>query len=38
MTALPAARKLFKAGFTQVTTLKGGFSSWQSASLPVTKK
>ncbi len=38
MTALPAARKLLKAGFTQVTTLKGGFSSWQSASLPVAKK
>lgn len=37
MTALPVARKLLKAGFTQVSSLKGGFSGWQSANLPVTK-
>lgn len=38
MTAIPAARKLYKAGFTQVSTLKGGFAGWQSANLPVAKK
>ncbi|TRX58180.1 rhodanese-like domain-containing protein [Thalassomonas sp. M1454] len=37
MTALPVARKLLKAGFSQVSSLKGGFSGWQSANLPVTK-
>lgn len=37
MTAVSAAAKLNKAGFSKVNYLKGGFSSWQSANLPVAK-
>ncbi|OUS23414.1 rhodanese-like domain-containing protein [Thalassotalea sp. 42_200_T64] len=37
MSASKAANALAKAGFAQVNILKGGFSAWQSASLPVAK-
>ncbi|WP_371375804.1 rhodanese-like domain-containing protein [Thalassotalea aquiviva] len=37
MSAVSAAQKISKAGFDRVTYLKGGFSAWQSANLPVAK-
>lgn len=37
MTATSAAGKLHKAGFSKVSYLKGGFSGWQGANLPVAK-
>lgn len=33
-----AAKKLVKAGFTQVNNLREGMSGWQSANLPITTK
>ncbi len=37
LTAVTAANKLSKAGFSKVSYLKGGFSAWQTANLPVAK-
>jgi len=37
MTAKRTATQLLKAGFTQVTVLKGGMNAWQGANLPVSK-
>jgi rhodanese-related sulfurtransferase len=37
MTASKAASNLAKAGFEQVSILKGGFAAWQGANLPVAK-
>lgn len=37
MSARKAATQLLKAGFTQVSVLKGGMSAWTSAGLPVSK-
>ena len=37
LSAVKAANKLTSAGFEKVFVLKGGFSAWQSASLPVAK-
>lgn len=37
MTAKSTASKMLKAGFEQVTVLKGGMNSWQGANLPVSK-
>ena len=36
MTASGVADSLFKAGFTQVSTLTGGIGAWQGAGLPMT--
>lgn len=33
-----AASILFSAGFTQISTLKGGVNAWQAAGLPLAKK
>jgi len=38
MTAKGAAKQMSKAGFEQVSVLRGGIQSWISASLPVVKK
>ena len=37
MTAKRTASQLLKAGFEQVTVLKGGMNAWQGANLPVSK-
>ncbi|NMP16173.1 rhodanese-like domain-containing protein [Thalassotalea sp. Y01] len=37
LTAAKAANAMAKAGFDKVSVLKGGFSAWQGANLPVTK-
>lgn len=37
ISAKPVANRLHKAGFEQVSVLKGGMGSWTSASLPVSK-
>jgi rhodanese-related sulfurtransferase len=37
MTARKAATQMLKAGFPQVTVLKGGMNAWTSAGLPVSK-
>jgi rhodanese-related sulfurtransferase len=37
MTAKRTASQMLKAGFEQVTVLKGGMNAWQGASLPVSK-
>lgn len=37
MTSKRTAMQMLKAGFAQVTVLKGGMNAWQGASLPVTK-
>lgn len=37
MTAKRTASQLLKAGFEQVTVLKGGINAWQGANLPVSK-
>ena len=37
MTAKRTATQMLKAGFTNVSVLKGGMNAWQGASLPVTK-
>lgn len=37
MSASKAANNLAKAGFEQVSILKGGFAGWQGANLPVAK-
>lgn len=37
MNAKGVAAKMLKAGFTQVSVLKGGMNAWQSANLPVSK-
>lgn len=37
MTAKRAAAQMLKAGFSQVSVLKGGMNAWQSANLPVAK-
>ncbi|ARD44580.1 rhodanese-like domain-containing protein [Colwellia sp. PAMC 21821] len=37
LSASKVANQLAKAGFTQVSILKGGMSAWLSAGLPVTK-
>lgn len=37
MTAKRTASQMQKAGFSQVSVLKGGMNSWQGANLPVTK-
>ncbi|MFT2092574.1 rhodanese-like domain-containing protein [Paraglaciecola sp. 2405UD69-4] len=37
MTSKRTASQMLKAGFTNVVTLKGGFTAWQSANLPITK-
>ncbi|XOV79795.1 MAG: rhodanese-like domain-containing protein [Aestuariibacter sp.] len=37
MTARKAAMQLLKAGFPQVTVLKGGMNAWSGAGLPVSK-
>ena len=37
MTAKKTANQLFKAGFPNVSVLKGGMNAWQGASLPVAK-
>jgi rhodanese-related sulfurtransferase len=37
MTAKRTATNLAKAGFSQVSILKGGMNVWQGASLPVAK-
>ncbi len=37
MSAKRTASQLNKAGFSQVTVLKGGMNSWTSASLPIAK-
>ncbi len=36
MTASGVADSLYKAGFTQVSTLTGGIGAWQGAGLPMT--
>jgi rhodanese-related sulfurtransferase len=36
-TAAGAARRLVKAGFTNVSTLAGGIEAWKRADLPLTK-
>lgn len=38
MTASKAAQNMFKAGFSQVSVLKGGMQAWVGAGLPVAKK
>lgn len=37
MTARKAATQMLKAGFTQVTVLKGGINAWSTAGLPLSK-
>ncbi|GAA0358325.1 rhodanese-like domain-containing protein [Bowmanella denitrificans] len=37
MTAKRTALQMLKAGFSQVSVLKGGMNAWQSANLPVAK-
>ncbi|MBN7819598.1 rhodanese-like domain-containing protein [Bowmanella sp. Y26] len=37
MTAKRTAAQMLKAGFSQVSVLKGGMNAWQSANLPVAK-
>lgn len=37
MTAKRTAKQMLKAGFEQVSILKGGMNAWQGASLPVAK-
>lgn len=37
MTAKRTASQMLKAGFTNVSVLKGGMNAWQGASLPVSK-
>ena len=37
MTAKRTAAQMLKAGFEQVTVLKGGMNAWQGANLPTTK-
>lgn len=37
MTAKRTATQMSKAGFSQVSVLKGGMNAWQGASLPVAK-
>jgi rhodanese-related sulfurtransferase len=37
MTAKRTASQMLKAGFEQVTVLKGGMNAWQGANLPVSK-
>lgn len=37
MTAKRTATQMLKAGFTNVSVLKGGMNAWQGASLPVAK-
>ena len=37
MSAKRTASQLNKAGFSQITVLKGGMNSWTSASLPIAK-
>ncbi|WP_440874978.1 rhodanese-like domain-containing protein [Thalassotalea sp. PLHSN55] len=38
ITASKVANQLSKAGFSQVSLLKGGMNSWLNASMPVAKK
>ena len=38
MTAKRTAAQMLKAGFENVSVLKGGMGEWQNASLPVVKK
>lgn len=38
ISAAKVASQLAKAGFTQVSLLKGGMNAWQNAGLPVAKK
>ncbi|REL28551.1 rhodanese-like domain-containing protein [Thalassotalea euphylliae] len=38
LTATKVANQLMKAGFTQVSLLKGGMNAWVGAGLPVAKK
>ncbi|GAB3013428.1 rhodanese-like domain-containing protein [Bowmanella dokdonensis] len=37
MTAKRTATQLLKAGFSQVSVLKGGMNAWSSANLPIAK-
>lgn len=37
MSAKRTAAQMLKAGFSQVSVLKGGMNAWQGASLPVSK-
>lgn len=37
ITAATVANQLFKAGFTQVSLLKGGMNAWTGAGLPTSK-
>lgn len=37
MTAKRTAMQMLKAGFSQVSVLKGGMGAWQGANLPVSK-
>ncbi len=36
--SIPAARRLMKAGYTQVYSVKGGLRAWQRRGLPVKSK
>lgn len=38
ISAVKVANQLFKAGFTNVSVLKGGMNAWLGAGLPVVKK